>query len=109
MDLNTKWTKQQMLDLYRYKFEEGKSTKEISILINRSIHSISQKLKRTNWENFISSPDSENQNAKKWTQAEMGLLCAFLDEKKSYNYISEKIGRSHISVERKAQTTGKPI
>jgi predicted DNA-binding protein YlxM (UPF0122 family) len=105
---NIEWSKEMLLDLYGYKFKDNLSLKEISEKLNKSKGAISIKLKRVDWDEFIIDPEnylSGNKAAKKWTQAEMGLLFAYMEEGKSYNVIAERIGRGRISVERKAQTT----
>ena len=101
------WSKKQLLDLYRYKHNEKKTIREISTLLKKTQGAVSKKYKRVDWEAFISDPDlylSEGSN-KKWTQVEMAQLYAFLQSDKSYGYIAENLGRSYISIERKAQTT----
>jgi hypothetical protein len=104
---SNKWDKESLLKLYQYKFIEKLLNKELSEKLNRSEQSILRKLSRVDWDEFINDPDAyfESKVSKKWTQAEMGLLYAYMGEGKSYRFISEKIGRSMISVERKAQTT----
>ena len=101
------WNKENLLKLHQYKFIEKLSTKNISEKLNKSVGSINRKLSRMDWDEFINNPDEylDNKVSKKWSQAEMGLLYAYMGEGKSYHFISEKIGRSMISVERKAQTT----
>ena len=104
---NNKWSKEKTLKLHELKFKENKTNKEIAELLDKSQGSVQRKLKRMDWDSFLNNPDAYEGNltSKAWTQAEMGLLYAYLEEKKSYGYIADKIGRSKISVERKAQTT----
>lgn len=101
------WTKEQLQDLYRYKFDEKKDIKEISDLLKKSSGAINLKLKRVDWQAFKEDPDAYLSGGinKKWTQVEMAQLYAFLQSGKSYDYIAEKLNRSYISTERKAQTT----
>ena len=102
------WNEDEVLKLYNYKFQENLSYKDISDKMGKSTSSIRNKVKRVNWDEFIKNPKSyleEGKANKKWTQAEMGLMYAYLEEKKPYDFISEKIGRGRIAVERKAQTT----
>ena len=102
------WTKQMMLDLHKYKFTDKLTSGEIAGKLGKTPTSISKKLKRVNWDEFLADPDNYKdggENARKWTQAEMGLLYAYMEEGKSYGVIAERIGRGRISVERKAQTT----
>jgi hypothetical protein len=101
------WTKEQLKSLYDYKNKDKKSSKEIATLLKKSIGAINLKYKRVDWEAFNQNPDlylSESNN-KKWTQVEMAQLYAFLQSGKSYDYVAEKLNRSYISIERKAQTT----
>jgi hypothetical protein len=108
MTAKSNWTKQMMLDLYQYKFKDKLSTKEISNKLGKSPGSINRKLSRVDWDEFISAPDDyfkSGETSRKWTQAEMGLVYAYMEEGKSYGIIAERIGRGRISVERKAQTT----
>lgn len=108
MDKRTDWTKKMMLDLYKYKFKNQLSVKEISSKLNKSTNAINRKLARVDWDAFIKDPDgysNNDNNNRKWTQAEMGLLYAFMQSGDSYGIIAERIGRGRISVERKAQTT----
>lgn len=101
------WTKQQLLDLYRYKHEEKKTIKEIATLLKKSEGAINIKYKRVDWESFKQNPDAYLTDGvnKKWTMVEMAQVYAFLQSGKSYDYIAEKLNRSYISIERKAQTT----
>lgn len=103
-----KWSKEQLLDLYKYKHDENKTLKEISALINKSEKSIDLKYKRVDWEAFLKDPEgylTGGTSARRWTQIEMGLLYAFMQSQKSYAYIAEELDRSYIAVERKAQDT----
>lgn len=100
------WTKQQLIDLYRYKNEEKKTIKEIAKVFKRSYRSVEHKFKRTDWQLFFKDNDAYLEGvSRKWTQIEMAQLHTFLDTGKSYDYIAEKLNRSYVSVERKAQTT----
>lgn len=105
----TTWTKKMLMDLYRYKFEKKLGTKEISKKIGKSASATQLKLARIDWDEFITDPDlylsGKESHNRKWTQAEMGLLYAYMEEGKSYGVVAEKINRGRISVERKAQTT----
>jgi predicted phosphodiesterase len=105
--LQKKWTQEQLLELHRLK-QEGKGFKEISKLLGKSEGSVEKKYKRIDWNSFIENPDvSVNLEAqgKKWSQVEMAQLYAFLQSNKSYAFTAEQLGRTYISVERKAQTT----
>ena len=62
------------------------------------------------WEGFIKDPDNYEKNlgevtVRPWSAEEMIRLDAFLQAGKSYDFVADKMGRSYISVERKAQTT----
>jgi predicted phosphodiesterase len=103
-----KWTKEQLLDLYRFKHKENKTLKEMAVLLGKSEKSIDLKYKRVDWESFTEDPDgylSGGNSARKWTQIEMAQLYAFMESQKSYAFIAEQLNRSYISVERKAQDT----
>lgn len=101
------WTKNELIDLYRYKHDEKKTYKEIAGIFNKSAGAIGLKYKRVDWEAFNADPENYLTDGpnKKWAQVEMAQLYAFLQSGKSYGYIAEKLDRSYISVERKAQTT----
>ena len=101
-----KWTDKQLIDIYNLK-EEGKSYDEIGKIIGKTREAVRRKYKRVPWKSFLSDPESykEKDVAGKWNQAEMGQLYAFLQMDLSYEEIAESLGRSIISVERKAQTT----
>ena len=108
MTNKSEWKRKMMTDLYRYKFIEKKTNVEISKILDKSADSIRLKLGRVDWEEFIANPDEyldDNSSNKKWSQGEMGLMFAYLEDKKSYGFISDKMGRSIVSIERKAQTT----
>jgi len=108
MAVKSDWTKKMMLDLYQYKFKDKLTIQKISDKLGKSKGSVERKVSRVDWDEFIADPDNYLASAKtsrKWTQAEMGLLYAYMEEGKSYGVASERIGRGRISVERKAQTT----
>lgn len=103
-----KWTKEELLALYKYKFEENKNPKEIAELMGKSENCVAAKARRVDWDLFTTDPDnylSGKDCSRKWTQIEMAQLYAFLQSGKSYSDIAEELKRSYISVERKAQTT----
>ncbi len=98
--LQKKWTGKESAQLTSL-LKEGKTTEEICTLIPRSASSIKNKIRRTKSTGNNANTDS----TRKWTQAEMGLLYAYLENGDSYLKISDNIDRSIIAVERKAQTT----
>ncbi len=103
-----KWTKKDLLSLYRGKYEQNKSFMEIGREINKSSDAVARKFKRMNWESFIENPDNYlmgNETCKKWTHEEMCQLDAYLQSGVSYGFIANKFGRTWESVERKAQET----
>lgn len=106
MEKASKWNKDELISLYKLK-KEGKSFKEISAILNKSQQSAERKYARTDWDDFTEDPEAylNGSGCRKWTQAEMHQLFAYLNAKQSYSFISDKLNRSPISVERKAQTT----
>lgn len=108
---NDSWTKEELLKLYQLRNIEGKQYKEIGEEIGKTAESIRKKIKRINWEEFVKNPDAYlvNENVKNhslpWTQEEMLQLDAYLQAGKSYYFISDKLGRGVVGVERKAQQT----
>ena len=107
-DNRNKWTKEQLIELYRMKHDESRTSKEIAQKLGKSEHNIDIKYRRVDWDKFSEDPDGYlvgKGSARKWQQVEMAQLSAFLQSGKSYAYIAEQLNRSYISVERKAQTT----
>ena len=105
MPSQNKWSKNELISLYQQK-KDGKSNKDIATFLNKSEASIERKHKRVDWDDFLEDPDGYMVgNVKKWNLAEMNQLYAFLESKKSYAFIAEKLNRSIISIERKAQRT----
>lgn len=103
---NQQWSKDEILKLYKLKFTENKTLQEIVLSLNKSKDSIRMKLRRTNWKLIETNPELYNFNSpKKWDQNEMIQLDSYLQAAKSYGFIATKLGRSFISVERKAQET----
>lgn len=106
MITSQKWTKDELLTLYKLK-KEGKNDKEISEILGKSQGAISRKFIRIEWDEFIEDPDNYLSGGalRKWTHSEMCQLFAYLQAKQSYSFIADKLNRSPISVERKAQST----
>lgn len=103
-----KWSKDELLSLYKYKFEDGKTHKEIAELLGKTEGGVNLKARRTDWDTFTEDPEgylSGGNCSRKWTQVDMAQLYAFLQSGKSYAEISDELKRSYIAVERKAQTT----
>lgn len=99
------WTKEELMSLYKLKYEKGMNFEEIGKELNKSSAAAKRKFERTNWDSFIKNPDSHVSDPQRWTQEEMLQLDAFIRSKKSYAFIAEQMGRSYTSVERKAQQT----
>jgi len=104
-----KWTKEQLQSLYKMRTENEKSFTIIAKNLKKSYQATQRKFLRVDWEDFKKNPDDYIKEdvsvQKKWTQTDMGQLYAFLQSGQSYAFIAEKLGRSYISIERKAQTT----
>jgi len=110
MPNNQAWTKEDLLRLYELKNVEGRPTKEICDELGRSESSVTKKFRRVNWDEFIKDPDAYlgrekvKNHSRLWTQDDMLQLDAYLQAGKSYYFISEKLDRGVIAVERKAQS-----
>lgn len=106
MSISQKWTKEELMSLYQMK-KEGKSDKEIADALKKTLGAISRKYVRTEWDEFIEDPENylAGNALRKWTHSEMCQLFAYLQSKQSYNFIADKLNRSPVSVERKAQST----
>ena len=102
---SSQWTKEDLLKLYKAKYEDGKTSPEIAkLFINKSVNAIEKKLYRVDWDEFLKNPDTSIA-PRKWTQAEMLQLDAYLQSGKSYSFISEKLNRGYESIESKSQKT----
>ena len=107
-DNRNKWSKEQLVDLYKMKHDERLSRKEIAKKLNKSESSIDMKYNRVDWDAFSEDPDGYlggKGSSRKWQQVEMAQLYAFIQSGKSYAYIADQLNRTYISVERKSQTT----
>jgi len=106
MSIN-KWSKEDLMSLYKERNENKLDFPEIAKKLKKTVNSISIQYKRVDWELFLDNPDEymSNKGSKKWDQIEMAKLYAFIKSGKSYKEIAKELGRSYISVERKAQTT----
>jgi len=105
---NNKWTKEDLLLLYKERHDNGVDYKEIAKKINKSSDGLAAQYKRVDWDLFLENPDAYMQGKggfRKWNNIEMAKLYAFIKTRKSYDFIAKELGRSYISVERKAQTT----
>ena len=106
---HSSWTKEELIKLYELRNIEGMRVIDVCKELGRSQDSVSKKYRRINWEEFMKDPDSylKRENSKKisrpWTQEEMLQFDAYLQAGKSYYFISEKLDRGVIAVERKAQ------
>lgn len=103
--MTNKWTKEELSKLYSLKYKNKDTNERIAITLNKTVDAVRRKLARTNWDAFSKNPTDKREAPKKWGQAEMLQLDAFLQAGKSYSFIAEKLGRGTISVERKAQDT----
>lgn len=103
-----KWTKEDLISLYKGRNEEGLDFKKISEKLNKSLHSVKKQYRRVNWSSFLDSPEayiSGKGESKKWDQVEMAKLYAFCKAGKSYDFIAKEMGRSFMSIESKDQST----
>lgn len=103
------WTLDELKKLHELR-ENGFSFNEIAKKMKRSAGSITTKWRRTEWDKFFDDPDAyvaagQQCRVSAWTNTEMAQLDAYLQSGKSYEFVANKLGRSIISVERKAQTT----
>jgi hypothetical protein len=108
MSNTNKWTKEDLMSLYKGKNEEGLDFKQIGEKIKKSSHSVKKQYRRVDWTLFLENPDSYMSGkgeAKKWDQIEMAKLFAFTKSGKSYDYIAKEMGRSFMSIESKDQST----
>jgi hypothetical protein len=102
------WTAEELKTLHTMKIKENKTWREISSKMNsKSMESVRKKYHRTNWNEFLKDPDAyvRSTNFGKWTNDEMVKLDAFLQAGQSYAFISDKLGRSILSIERRASNT----
>jgi hypothetical protein len=109
-----KWTTKQLLKLYKLR-DEGKTFSEIAKSggFGCSAGAISSKYRRIKWELFLEDPDGYveglasigDRKISRWADEEMIQLDSYLQAGQSYDFISDKLGRSITSVERQAQTT----
>ena len=98
------WTDKQLKMMHDMR-EEGKSFSDISQAIgNKSAGACERKYSRRQ-KAKCNDPNDPISRKKVWSQQEMLQLHTYLDSEKSYTYISEKLGRTSTSVERKAQQT----
>ena len=105
---SNKWSKEDLMSLYKERNENKLEFPQIAEKLKKSVNSISMQYKRIDWELFLENPDvymSGKGSGKKWDQIELAKLYAFIKSGKSYKFIAKELGRSFISVERKAQTT----
>jgi predicted phosphodiesterase len=111
------WTKEELVELYRLRhdrkltfsaIEKTLRDKKISTKTDKAFQ---RKYARMDWDSFNKSPDKffdrfhEYTAPKKWTNAEMIQLDAYLQAGKSYEFIAEKLNRRFTSVESQAQHT----
>ena len=77
MSNTSKWTKEELLLLYKEKHDNGLDFKEISKKINKSDGGLARQYKRVDWDSFLDNPDAYMQGKgsfKKWNQIEMAKL-----------------------------------
>ena len=109
MSKTIKWTKNELLTLYKLHYEDGETFEEIADkLEGRSAASIKRKFGRVDWDAFAANPDAwldDQTGVRSWKHSELVQLDAYLQCGKSYGFIAQHMNRSVISIERKAQET----
>ncbi|MFA5312961.1 MAG: metallophosphoesterase [Methanomassiliicoccales archaeon] len=101
------WKDNELLTFLKMR-REGKSDGEVAGYLKKSAASVAAKSRRIDWDDFKTDPAKylqEDTGFKRWGHDEMIRMDAYLQAQKSYSFIAEQLGRSFISVERKAQTT----
>lgn len=100
------WTYLKLNKMHDLKIK-NKSWVDIGKEIGTSADSARKKFSRINWNTFFNKKENNDstKNQGIWSQQDMLRLHTYLDAEKSYAFIAEKIGRTVIAVERKAQST----
>ena len=111
------WSKEELTELYKLRHEQNQTYFTIEKILRKkkistkSHNAFKQKYTRMDWQAFNKNPDalfdrfSAETSPKKWTNAEMIQLDAYLQAGKSYDFIAEKLNRRFTSVESQAQHT----
>jgi len=102
------WSKENLIELYELR-DSGLNWKDIGEKMKMSSGKACKKYARVDWNKFFKDPGvylgGIGSKSYGWSQTEMAQLDAYLQADQSYEFIANKLDRSYISVERKAQTT----
>jgi len=102
------WDAKKLLKLYKLRKEDGKTWAEIAKILNTTQSVAQNRSRRVRWDEFLEDPEAYVDNKvrnRKWTDAEMIQLDAYIQADKSYDFIAEKLDRTIVSTERQAQQT----
>jgi len=100
----------QLFKLHKLRVEEKKTWEQIGEAFSKTGPAMRLRFSRVQWDEFLKDPkgyleEDVNIRKKRWSDAEMLQLDAYLQSDKSYIFIAEKLGRTITSVERQAQET----